>query len=311
MGYELSQISDAPVSGQQPMPSREEKVVSMYNNDQARYTAALAKLKGEPAAKTSPEIAASNTNEGAAEQTAGGASLPLSPQLAALARKEQKFRQEQAAFKAEQQAKQEELKLAAEYKALKAKIEAGDYSDIDKMVDYEKLVQHKIGKDPKAEELEKVNARIQAMEEAQKKDIDQRYEQAVNQRRSAVKTLIAGEEYPTIKGLKAEEAVVQHILDTWENDEVELSPEDAAKEVEEALLEKASKWAALVKPKVTEQVAEKRELPPLKDGMKTLTNQMASTGEIKKPMKPLHMMTDDERYKEAYRRALEKQQNRG
>jgi hypothetical protein len=166
------------------------------------------------------------------------------------------------------------------------------------------------GKIPRAEELEKVRSEIAALKAAQEKDISDRFESAVNQRRVAVKTLIAtNEEFSTIRELNAEDAVVQHILDTWENEEIELSPEDAAKEVEAALLEKATKWTTLTKLKKqepTEVVAEKKELPPLKAGMKTLTNDMASTGEIKRVTKPLHMMTESERYAEARRRYEEK-----
>lgn len=303
MAYELAQIAE-PVSANNPQqPSlREEKVVSSFDDYRTRLAAVQAKQNPDPNKNNAPNI-----NDKAVEPTASGASLPLSPQIAAIARKEQKLRQEMAAFKAQQLADEVERKEYAELKALKAKIAAGDYSDVDKLVDYEKLVQHKLGKDPKAEELERVNARLAAMEDSQKKDVEQRYEAAVNQRRSAVKALVAGEGFPSIKEMKAEEAVVQHILDTWENDSVELSPEDAAKEVEAALLEKASKWASLVKPKVTEEVvADKRELPPLKDKINTLTNNMAATGEIKKPSKPLHLMTDNERWAEARRRVEEK-----
>ena len=179
-------------------------------------------------------------------------------------------------------------------------------------MDYEKLVQHKLGKDPRMDELDSVRSEIAALKAAQEKDVSQRFEQAVSQRRQAVKTLIASnDEFASIKELNAEEAVVQHILDTWENDEIDLTPEEAAKEVEAALLEKASKWTALSKLKKNEpQAAAPKELPPLKSGMKTLTNNMASTGEPKRPTKPLHLMTDNERYAEAYRRAQEKQKER-
>jgi len=113
--------------------------------------------------------------------------------------------------------------------------------------------------------------------------------------------------FKAIKTKKAEEAVVQLILDTWEEEEIELSPEAAAKAVEDELKARAKEWASLIQEEVKQDpVVEKKELPPLKPGMKTLTNNMASTGEIKRPLKPLHTMTDTERYAEARRRYEEK-----
>lgn len=311
MAYELATIADSntPASNLSPGITREEMSVNSFTSADQRLANAIAKLQGKQV-ETAPQIAAVPISEGVADESAAsGASLPLSPQLAALARKEQKLRQEQKALKADALAREQELKDAAEYRALKAKIAAGDYSEAEKLIDYEKLTQHKLGKDPKAEELEKVRSEIAALKSAQEKDVEDRFKAAVQQRRVAVKELIAKDDtFKAIKAKKAEEAVVQHILDTWENDEIELSPEDAAKEIEEELKARAKEWAALVQEDVkTEPVVEKRELPPLKTGMKTLTNNMASTGAIQTPRKPLHEMNDQERYAEARRRFEEKQ----
>lgn len=304
MAYELATLAPNASATSQPTPSiREERVVSMYSSDEARYAKAMAKR-----ADSTPKVDAPNINDSAEEQPASGASLPLSPQATALARREQKARQFEQSLKAKELALETERQEIADLKAIKAQLAVGDYSGIEKHVDYEKFAQHKIGKDPRAEELDKVNARVAAMEDAQKKDIDQRYEMAINQRKVAVKALVAGDAFPAIKEMKADDAVVQHILDTWENDNVDLSPEEAAKEVEAVLLERANKWAALVKPKETETVADKKELPPLKTT--TLSNNMGSTGEVKLPTKPLHLMTEQERYQEAYRRSQEKLRQR-
>jgi len=111
--------------------------------------------------------------------------------------------------------------------------------------------------------------------------------------------------------LKMQEAVVQHILDTWEHDNIDLTPEQAAKEVEELLIERANeeyaKLSGLSKIKSKSAVVdEKKQLPPLKQGIKTLTNNMTATGEIKRPAKSFQGMTDNERWAEARRRAEEK-----
>lgn len=308
MPYELTTIAN-PQQNSMPsaLPVREEKVVSMYSDTDARIAKALSKLRGEPVKIDAPDI---NDNAEAAPSTSG-ASLPLSPQLAALARKEQKVRQYEQAVKAKELAIEADRKEVAELKALKAKLAAGDYSEIDKVVDYEKFTQQRLGKDPQAEAFEKLQAKIEALEADRNKDVNERFEYSINQRRSAVKSLVAeNPEYSAIKKLNAEEAVVQLILDTWNEDEIELSPEEAAKEVQKELVERSKKWSSLTQTETQEAPAEKRELPPLKPGMKTLTNNMASTGEIKPPSKPLHLMTEQERYAEAYRRAAEKEANK-
>lgn len=302
MSYELATIADPISQTSQPLPQREEKVLSAYGDSNARINQAIAKLQGKlpPPVETTD---ATNINDSEAGESApGGASRQLSPQLAVLLKKEQKFRQEQAAFKKER-AELEELR------SLKAKIAAGDYSEADKLIDYEKFTQHKLGKDPKAEELAEFRAELAALKADRDKDVSDRFESAINQRRVAVKSLIASnEDYSTIKELKAEEAVVQLILDTWENEEVELSPDEAALMVEKELIERGRKWSSLkkLKSETTAETPEKKELPPLKTGTKTLTNNMASTGEIKRPSTPLHLMTEQERYAEARRRAEEK-----
>lgn len=314
MPYELTTIADTAMPSAIPT-MREEKEISMYG-DSDRIAKALAKVTGQT--KEQPiNLQPSMVDSVPAEPGKSAASLPLSPQVAALARKEQKLRQELASLKTSQDALEAERKEIADLKALKAKLAAGDYSEVDKLVDYEKLVQHKLGKDPKSDELEALRSDIAKLKADQEKDINDRLKAAVEQRRVAVKDLIAeNPEFSTIKELKAEEAVVQHIVDTWEAEEIELSPEEAAKDVEQMLLEKASKWTALSKLKkeelVREPAAEKKELPPLKTGMKTLTQNMAATGDVKRPQKPLHLMSDSERYAEARRRYEEKyQQMRG
>ncbi len=308
MAYELANVeSHQPTAPSAQSITREEKVIAMYDDAPARLAKAMSKVAGQAPGNNAAVITEGVTTE---EPVKSGASLPLSPQLAALARKEQQLRKEQAAVKARELALDKERTEISDLKRIKAQIAAGDYSEAGKLIDYEKFTQAQLGKDPKSEELERVRSEIAEIKAAQEKDIEERFNSAVNQRRTAVKALIAtGDQFPAIKAKKAEEAVVQHILDTWENDDVELTPEEAAKEVEAELLARASDWASLIKKQETVVQTEKKELPPLKTGMKTLTNDMASTGEIKRVTKPLHMMTESERYAEARARYEEKIKN--
>ena len=302
MSYEKVAISESAsaLPTIAPITMREDRVVDPYER--------AARANKSP-------IGQSDINSGSsapAEPGIPAESVTLSPQMAALARKEQKFRQEQQKLKADSEAIAKERAEIAELKALKAKLDAKDYSGIEGQVDYEAytnyLIEKQSGSSPEQQALKALAEKVELVEKSQKDDVSKRFEAAVNERRKAVVSLVeTNEEYSSIKEMKAQETVVQHILDTWEHDNIDLSPEQAAKEVEEILVEKANKWASLTKLKASGlQVDDKKSLPPLKPAIKTITNNMTAQGEIKRPVKSFHNMTDGERYAEARRRAEEK-----
>lgn len=306
MSYEATPVAEttsaSAISTTAPTIMREERVVNPYNN-LPRKANAIGQL---------------NTNETPpkAEVTAPPVeTVQLSPQVAALARKEQKFRREEQELKAQKVALEAERAEIAELKALKAKLALKDYSGIEELVKYDEYTNYLIEKtetqSPEAKALKELQAKVESVEAAQKTDVEKRFEAAVQERRKAVTEIVeSNPEFSSIKELKLQEAVVKHILDTWEHDSVDLSPEDAAREVEKELLERAGRWAGLTKLKPQDQQAEQKNLPPLKPGIKTLTNNMAATGEIKRPVKSLANMSDNERWAEARRRAEEKLKER-
>lgn len=255
-------------------------------------------------------IAAGQADNGAG--TAAADSKPaedtvkLSPQVTALARKEAKFRQQEQAFKAKEQALEAKAAKLAKIEALEAKLQAKDYSGVEELVNYDEYTQYLLSKqsssDPTQQALKKLADKVDGIEKASKDNLSLQFEAAVKERRDAVTHLVESDpEYSTIKELKRQDSVVQHILDTWEHDEVDLPVEQAAKEVEEMLLEEAKKYASL--PKIKPTVDEKKQLPPLKQ--KTMTNQMTAS-DVKAPLKSYQFMSESERYAEARRRALEK-----
>lgn len=309
MAYESTPVAEStsaiPTSA--PITMREERVIDPY---QRAKTASLV-VKSEPVG----QVATTETPK--AEVPAVPAeTVQLSPQVAALARKEQRFRREEQELKNQKAALEAERAEIAELKALKAKLALKDYSGIEDLVKYDEYTNYLIEKtetqSPEAKALKELAAKVDSVEAAQKTDIEKRFEAAVQERRKAVTEIVeSNPEFSSIKELKLQEAVVKHILDTWEHDSIDLSPEDAAKEVEAELLERAGKWSGLSKLKsqtTTEESA--KQLPPLKPGIKTLTNNMAATGEIKRPVKSFQNMTDSERYAEARRRAEEKLKER-
>jgi hypothetical protein len=259
--------------------------------------------KAEPEAKTGSPTISEETSKSEAAPNAQG----ISPQLAALARREAKLRQEATAL-------ENERVEIAELKALKEKLAKKDYSELKKFVDYDEytnyLIEQSSKEDPNQQAIVALKSEVESLRESQKQDIDKRYEAIVGERRRLVKDLVeTNPEFSTIKELKHEETVVQHILDTYEDEGVELSPEEAAKEVEQALLEEAKTWTSLSKLKSAEP--EKKDEPKADPKVKTLTNTMQATGEIKRNSKPLHLIQSDvERWREARLRAQDKAQGK-
>lgn len=304
MSYESSPIAETtsaiPSQGQPIM--REPKEVDPYRNAQPRVpreTNGQTAISGEKAKAEVPVVSAE--------------SIQLSPQMAALARREQANRRKDQEVRAREQSLEAGLKEFEELKALKAKLAAKDYSGIEDLVKYDEYTNYLIEKQgnssPEAQALKKLSEEVENVKKSQKDDIEKRFDAAVQERRKAVNLLVeTNEDFSSIKELKLQEAVVKHILDTWENDGIDLDPLEAAKEVEKEILDRAGKWSALSKLKSQTSVTEgeKKSLPPLKPGIKTLTNNMAATGEIKRPVKSFQHMTDSERYAEARRRAEEK-----
>lgn len=303
MSYERELIAEntQALTTQPQIQMREERVVDPYRVKPPRAADLTNKIgQIDKIASATPEEPVAKAEE----------SLTLAPAAAALARKEQKFRQQEQDLKVRELALDKERAEIADLKATKAKLANKDYSGIENLVKYDEytnyLIEKEQGTDPSQEAIKKLEAEVREVKEAQKSDVDKRYEAAVNERRKVVADLVAKDEsYPSIKKLKYEEHVVQHILDTWENDNVDLSPEQAAKEVEEILQAKAKEWASLLKQEAVEAPAEKI-LPPLKAGIKTLTNNVTQSGELKRPNKSFQGMSDAERYAEAKRRAEEK-----
>lgn len=304
MSYEKSTIeSNSAVPSAPTQQIKEERVVDPY-----AASTRLARAQEAVAGQT-------RTNEMSPveEPTPTVETVTLSPQVAALARKEQRFRQQQQTLKQREAALAEREAKLGKLADLDSKLAAKDYSAIEDKVNYDEYTNYLLNKNanltPDQQELKRLAAEMDSVKKANQDNISKQFEAAVEFRRKAVVSLVeSNKDFKRIKGLGAQEAVVQHILSTWEHDEVDLSPEDAAKEVEELLKEKEAKWLSISKEDepAIEAVDQKKPLPPLKSGVKTLSNNMAPTGDNKKPLKSLSQMNESERYAEARRRAEEK-----
>lgn len=271
----------------------------------------------EPAESTNGNQATTVVDASVADSTTPEASVKLSSQVSAIARKEQAFRQREAELKRREQEQAEELQLAREYRELKGKLSAKDYSAAEKLgMNYEEYTQYLLskqdGENPQAQAFQKLNSEVEGLKKSLEEKAQGEFDATVAEYRKEIASSVeSNPEFSSIKGIKgAQEAVLQFILDSWEEDGLEMSVEEACKEVENELVERAKAFSSLPKLKPA-QAVEERKLPPPKAGVKTLTNQMLPSGGEPKPTKPLHLMSDAERYAEARRRVLERRQPKG
>ncbi len=325
MAYERVPVADGTpvVPTAAPQILREDRVIDPYalnkirlkNQAVPRETSNAVATTTTPAQSGQPII---NSEKVAEEPAVPGESVQLSPHVAALARKEQAFRRREQEHKAKEAALEAERAELAELKAFKAKLAAKDFSGVESFVPYDEYTNYLIEKtntsSPEALALKELKNEVESVKKAQKDDVEKRFEAAVNERRKAIADIVStSAEYSSVKELKAEEHVLKYMLDTWEKDGVDLTPEQAAQEVEKVILEEAGKWSGLSKLKTNNASTEdeKKQLPPLKTAVKTLTNNMTATGEIARTVKHLSAMSDSERWAEARRRAEEKLKQRG
>lgn len=226
--------------------------------------------------------------------------VTLSPQLTALARKEQAFRKQEQTFKTQQaefKTKQEAFeKQQADFQVLskaKERLAADDYTVLDELgVSYEKYTNYLLNKgesekpEDKAlqelrEELKSVKTKQEESEAQRKESIDKQYAETIKQYEKSIAEIVEKDpDLSSIKERKAEAYVLQHILDTFNEDGETLTVEQAAKEIEDAIVADAEEALKLskLKAKIQPPAEEKKQLqPPTKQPLKTLTNQVAST----------------------------------
>jgi hypothetical protein len=232
-------------------------------------------------------------------------SVTLSPKVSAIARKEQAIRAREKALVQKEKEQAEKLAKAEKYEQLKAKIANKDYSALDEEgVAYEEYVKHELNKeaskDPSQERIKKLEEETAALRKAQEESVVKEYQ--ANQalwKQEIVKVVSENPEFSTIKKAGKEDLVLQHINESFEEDDIELSVEEASKDIEEALKEKAKEWAALLE--TGEKVPEAKVLGAPKTKINTITQNMTTTSQAVKS-KPFHLMSEHEQIQEAIRR---------
>jgi hypothetical protein len=276
----------------------------------------IVQTKSSPIVKSEPKIDQPNTGIGiskAADSAPPAESVKLSPQLSALARKEQAIRQRENALKARESEHAQKLADAEKFGQLKAKLSAKDYSEIESLgLNYEGYTEYLLnkqqGSNPQQEALKKLQEEIQNLKKNTEESTTREYEETVSEYRKEVNKLASSDpRFSSVKELKREEAALQFILDSWEQDGQEVTIEQALQAVEDYSLEEANQFKALSKLKPAEKVEEK---PPPKPGLKTLTNQVTvGSTEKEGPKKSLQFLSESERYAEARRRVMARKQS--
>lgn len=237
--------------------------------------------------------------------------VKLGPAASALARKEQAFRQREQAFKAEQEKFAAYKEKAEKYEQLTQKLSAKDYSEAEKLgLNYEEYFQYKVnqtnGEDPTLKKISALEQQIADLKKGQEENAEQSYEATVGEYRKEVSQLIStNAEFSPLKklGKEAEEAALQLILDSWEEEEIEVTPEQACRDIQKEILETAKKYSELIETKPAPVVEEPQTPRPM---VNTITNQMQPPSGEQRHQKSLQHLSENERYAEARRRALAK-----
>src|ERR1700761_7122659 len=234
----------------------------------------------------------------------------LSPQLTALARKEQALRKQELAMKAEREVIQKQREEVAKYSEIKAKLDAKDYSALEalgvKYDDYTQYLLNSTGQvDPRDQKIQELEQKLNKFEDSQKQAVDKQYQATISQYEKDIqKQIDTNPEYESLKVVGANKHVLQHILDTFQEDNEVLSVEEACRDIREAFAEEAELYNKAFKPK---QPAEEKKLPAPKQPT-TLSSSMSAVSAPTQPKNQFQHMSARERLAAAIAKA---QQQKG
>lgn len=202
---------------------------------------------------------------------------PLSPKFAALARQQKMIRQQQIEFQEQKKAFEAERQQIEQAKSWKQRLTQDPYSVMLEAGLTADQVAALMLQQPNVEDqkFSQVQSELKAIKEAQEQAKQeaqrvqqQQYDNAVTQIRNDVENLVmADESYETIKTMGASEAVVALIEENFHKTGRLLSIEDAAKDVEEYLVEEAMKIASINKIKSRFIPAPEQPQVPQKQGI--------------------------------------------
>ena len=192
----------------------------------------------------------------ATTQTTSGVATPapkqapeLDPKFADLARKEKAIRSKAQALKAQEEAlKAREASYIPKDQLAKDPLAALAQAGYSQEAIAELLLKGQQPKDPMGDTIQALKAEIEALKKSQDDQTTSTYKQAITQiKKDAEKLVASSPEFETVKATGSIQDVVDLIELTWKEDGEYLSVEEAAKQVEEHLLNEAIKLAGLKK----------------------------------------------------------------
>lgn len=266
-------------------------------------------ITGSPLVKTE---APTEPAEAPVPQVPEEESITLSPKISAIARKEQAQRQREKDLANKERTFAEKMADAEKYRKLTEKLANKDYSAVDELnIPYEEIVKHELtkeaAKDPVKEEIQKLREENEAIRKSIVEKEHQEYQ--ANQalwKKEVDKTIQETDEFPTLKIYGGEKAVLDHINDSFEEDGIELTVDEAAAQLEEAAyqdkLADYEKFLKVQEFKSISKVSENKVLGAPKTAIKTITQNMTTTPKTSPASKPFHLMNEHEQIQEAIRR---------
>lgn len=238
--------------------------------------------------------------------------VTLSPQLTALARRQQKLQQEIQAQRDKEAAWATKEADYVPKSTLKARFQEDPLEGLKEYMgmDYEQFNAAVLSKLNGADPVRELRSEIDQLKKNQEDNTNKQYEATLKQYKAEADALVSSDlkAFHLINKGKHQDAIVQHIVETWqENPDSVLTVAQAAKEVEEVLRENARAQAAALKEldAPVEEAApnpKKTLPPPQRGGAQTLTNQVDRTPQGRIPNQMQHLSMK-ERLAEAVRRA--------
>lgn len=238
-------------------------------------------------APTAPEAAALGSERQDGKDEVNGEAKPLSPQYAALARKEAAMRTREKELQTKEASfKSQESEIAA-MKAQIQKLKENPLEVLNSLgITYDQLVEQAVNQ-PNPE-LQSVQNEIKALKDAQKASEEASKSRESAQRDAAIKQIEHdvtdlvenNPEFSTVKEAGAASDVVELIVKTFDETGKLLTVDEAAQAIETELFEEAMKITGFskVKAKLTPQVVEaNKETVSKQQPIKTLTNTMSTT----------------------------------
>lgn len=218
---------------------------------------------------------------GISEETPAKA-VTLSPQLTALARRQQKL---QAEIQAQREKETEWEKQKAEYvprSGFKAKLQQNAAEALKEFgTDYEELTRLLLEQQNGADPVKALASEVEQLKKAQEDGVNKQFEAIVSQYKAEAKTLVSkeAEKFAFIQANPEWiDGAVQYIVDEWEADNNNvISLEDALALTEDSLRIEAKKQAdILAKIEGTKKPdpAPEKTLPPPRSGARTLTEKV-------------------------------------